>query len=71
MDFFLFSIDIKNSQEQSFRPAPAQEEGGSVPDGTTNETAKQIALLHERVVNGDFVIAIVTEEYCLIQLSSV
>jgi hypothetical protein len=52
-DFFLFSIDIKNSQEQSFRPAPAQEEGGSVPEWMTNDTAKQIALLYGRIVIGD------------------
>ena len=58
-------------QEPPFRPTPAQEDGGSVPEGMTNDTAKQIALLHGRVVSGDFGITIVTEGYCLIQLSSV
>jgi hypothetical protein len=59
---------VKSGQVDPLR----QSEGGvECQKELTNDTANQIALLYGRMVNGDFVITIVTEEYCLIQLSSV
>ena len=41
------------SRSPKYMPSYCRRRGGSVPDGKTNDTAKQIALLHGRIVIGD------------------